>query len=131
MVNLLENCLELAEVPGYTLIEKRIRLVSTIDRCLVPQRLPILRLNLYVGALKGLTITLSPLEVLEELARLSYVFKLVVSILTIYILLYGCCHTKISELDQTVNAENDLTYHLSLFRNCRRALFVLPSHRVL
>ena len=89
-VNLLENCLELAKVPGYTRIEKRIRLVCTIYWCLVPQRFPILRLNLNVRALKGLTIALFLLKVLEELARLSNVFKLVVSILTIDILFDGC-----------------------------------------
>ena len=89
-VNLLENCLELTEVPWYTFIEKRIRLVCSIDRRLVPERLPILRFNLNVRSLKGLTITLALLEVLEVLAWLSDVFKLVVSILTIDILFDGC-----------------------------------------
>ena len=102
-VNLLENCLELAKVPRHTSIEKRIRLVCSIYGCLVSQRFPILRLNLNVRALKGLTIALFLLEVLEVLARLSNVFKLVVSILTINILFNGCYYTKFSELDQTSN----------------------------
>ena len=83
-------------------------MVCTIDGRLVPQGFPVLSLNLNIRALKGLTIALAPLEVLEELARLSDVFKLVVSILAIYILLYGCYNTKVFELDEVLNVGNHI-----------------------
>ena len=90
----IEAGLDLAEVPRHALVKQRIRLVGTVNRSLVPQRFPVLRLNLESGIDTSCAFTLFFAEFLQHLTRLSYVLELIVAVLPIDILLNRRCKRK-------------------------------------
>ena len=62
-------------------------MVGSVDGRLIPQRLPIQRLNLYVRVGAGNALALLLLEVLQRFAWLADVLQLVVAVRAIHILL--------------------------------------------
>lgn len=94
LCHLLEYGRELAQIPGDARVKEGVGLVGAVDRGLVAERLPVLRLDLQVGALARTARALLHPEVLQQLARLADVLQLVVAILPVDILFDRCCITR-------------------------------------
>ena len=144
-----EAAFDLTQIPGDALIEKRIRLICSIDGSLIAQRFPVLRLYLEVRVDAGGPLTLPLLEVLQHLAGLADVLELVVAILSIDILFNRCCRqikkltvkdknicwtrSKVSFMFKaTVQCKHShLTYRQFVFGNSRKILILPPNRLVL